>query len=379
MTRGRTTTYSYGDPDFPHQITGITDERGAVPIEYVYDDLGRVATKKIHGEDVSFLYGPPADVAPAPLPLLDPGNEITRVIDREGNVTDYELHGAAGGPIDELGKFGLRRKVMWTESGKGNDPLRDGEPMAWERRWLQDCDCLAPKAVSQPFRYEGAGVYADDRGNTIVLDDVDAMPVDYPTEFYDYNDRRQVTAYEYRGFDPGSGEVETIHWEKTYDVFERFSRELTYTEPRAFDDSGLYDGLDFTHVYTYDTDRDGGQGRFRGGNRIGHRAPLVTRGVDGPQVIEEKLDLQRVRSGDQPHRSQRQRHSIHLFRRSVDWRRHQYQGGARRLHGVDDPRCRRFGGRGDRAHDELSGQRARHDDPEDGSEGLRLRCRVQRP
>jgi RHS repeat-associated protein len=287
VTRGRTTTYSYGDPDFPHQITGITDERGAVPIEYVYDDLGRVATKKIHGEDVSFLYGPPADVAPAPLPLLDPGNEITRVIDREGNVTDYELHGAAGGPIDELGKFGLRRKVMWTESGKGNDLLRDGEPMAWERRWLQDCDCLAPKAVSQPFRYEGAGVYADDRGNTIVLDDVDAMPVDYPTEFYDYNDRRQVTAYEYRGFDPGSGEVETIHWEKTYDVFERFSRELTYTEPRAFDDSGLYDGLDFTHVYTYDTDRDGGQGRFRGGNRIGHRAPLVTRGVDGPQVIEE--------------------------------------------------------------------------------------------
>ncbi len=266
VTRRRTTTYSYDDPNLPHAITRITDERGAVPVGYTYyHDLphpGRVATKTINGEAVTFLYDPSADAVPAPLSVLDFGNTVTRVIDREGNVTDYEMHGKGGGPIDGTGKLGVRRTVRWTESGKDNAPLRAGEPLYWERRWLHDCDCLAPRQVSQPFRSD-AGLTFDELG----------MPVDYPTEHYEYNDRRQVTAYEYRGFDAS----ESIRWQKTYDDFAGFSRELTYTEPRAFDDHPIYTGLDFTHTYAYDA----------AGNRIRHDAPTVTRGVDGQQVITE--------------------------------------------------------------------------------------------
>ena len=73
-----------------------------------------MATRRINGEVVTFLHnlqdaqafdGEKAagdDAMPPPLPVLDPGNEITRVIDREGNITDYEMHGAAGGPIDSV-------------------------------------------------------------------------------------------------------------------------------------------------------------------------------------------------------------------------------------------------------------------------------------
>jgi RHS repeat-associated protein len=271
VTKGRTTAFAYEDARFPHHITRITDERGAVPIEYTYHkdlpNLGRVATKKINGEDVAFIYDPPTSSVPAPLPVLDPGNAVTRVIDREGNVTDYETHGPAGGPIEGMGKFGLRRKVRWTVRGQGNEPLRSDEPLHWEQRWLHDCDCLAPRQVSQPFR-------SDDE---LTFDDL-GMPVGYPTEHFEYNDRRQVTAYAYVGAIPTPvtrGEV--IRWEKTYDTAERFSRLLSYTEPRGFDANPIYAGLNLTHTYTYD----------RAGNRVRHDAPVVTRGVEGEQAVTE--------------------------------------------------------------------------------------------
>lgn len=301
-TRGRTTTFAYDDANFPHHITAIRDDRNAVPVAYTYyhegPNLGRVATKEINGDAVTYFYGLEAEAGaaggnggigqvgrpamgalagaqganqlPSPLPVLDPGNRITRVIDREGNVTDYETHGPAGGPIKTddasgvgLGKFGLRRKVTWTEDGLGNEPLRTGEPLYWEQRWLHDCDCLVPIQVSQSFRSDDSLSF-----------DENGMPVDYPTEFFKYNDRRQMRTYEYRGF----ARSERIRWEKTYTSFERFSRERTYKEPRAFDDHPIYAGLDFTHRYRYDN----------AGNRIRHEAPDVTRGVEGPpQVITE--------------------------------------------------------------------------------------------
>ena len=278
----RSTTLSYGDPLFPHQITAFEDERRAVPVEYEYHsdaaNFGRVAVKRINGKDVRYFYGiqsagrgisPRGTVAsvvvgPEPLPLLEAANTVTRIIDREGNITDHEIHSEAGGPISGTGKFGLRRKVSWTESGKGNPPLRQDEPLFWEMRQLHDCDCLAPIQVSQPFR-------SDDN---LEFDPMTQMPLDYPTEFFEYADHpvhRQVTGYGYRGFG------ESIRWEKTYDTFERFSRELTYKEPRAFDDNPIYDDLDFTHTYQYDLV----------GNRIRHDSPTVTQGVDQPQVITE--------------------------------------------------------------------------------------------
>lgn len=270
----RTTALSYGDPLLPHQITRITDERGAVPVEYEYysdaANFGRVAVKRINGQDVRYFYDIQAPGAsfegPQPLDALEAANSVTRVIDREGNITDHENHSQAGGPISGAGKFGLRRKVYWTESGQGNPPLREDEPLFWEMRQLHDCDCLAPVQVSQPFRSD------DD-----LQFDALKMPLDYPSEFFEYGGdpvHRQVTAYEYRGFG------ESIRWEKTYDTFERFSRELTYREPRAFDDNPIYDGLDFTHFYQYD----------EAGNRVRHDAPNVTRGVDQPQAITESWE-----------------------------------------------------------------------------------------
>jgi RHS repeat-associated protein len=274
VRRGRTTTFSYGDPALPNQITRITDARGAVAVEYTYHhnppDVGRVAVERVNGRDITFLYDPPATAVPAPLGRLEPGNRVTRVVDRAGNVTDHEMHGPAGGPLQGMGKFGLRRRVVWTERGKGNPPLRAGEPLAWEQRWLQECDCLTPRAVSQPFRREAPDLAQDDAGRALAFD-ANGMPAGYPTEHFAYNDRRQVTAYELRSF----GEV--IRWEKTYDTFERFSRLVSYTEPRAFDDNPLYAGLSFTHAYAYDAR----------GNRIRHQAPRVTRGVESAQTIVE--------------------------------------------------------------------------------------------
>lgn len=291
---GRRTLLAYDDPRFPTQITRITDPRGAVPIEYIYDGAGRVQAKRINGREVRFIYGPPSGgPPPKPLPVLEPDNRLTRVIDREGNVTDYETLGPLGNPRrDGRGRFGPRRTVEWTASGAGQAPLRDGEPPYWERRWLQDCDCLAPRKVSQSFRPDQAIAF-----------DADGMPLDYPTETFEYNDRHQMTAYLYadvsRPEDMADLEGacrknaiwptrETICWTKTYDRFERFSRLLTYTEPRSFDDNPIYRGMSFTHTYAYDTRFNPETGRFADGNRTVHLGPTVTRGVQTPQTIFER-------------------------------------------------------------------------------------------
>lgn len=257
VTASRFTTISYDDENFPNHFTAITDQRGATPMVWQYNANGRVNRITINGNDVRFQYNPSAN--PVPLEKLESTNRITRVRDRENNVCDYEIHWTQGGPLGE-GRFGIRRKICWTETGKGNNPLRAGEPDFWEQRWLHDCNCLAPIKVSQPFR--------SDDGLTF---DANGIPTTYPVESFVYNDRRQVTEYTYAGF----GEM--IRWRKTYDTFANFSRMLTYTEPRGFDDNPLYDGLSFVHTYEYDG----------AGNLLVHTSPTVTRGVLAAQAIEE--------------------------------------------------------------------------------------------
>ena len=57
------------------------------------------------------------DGAPGPLELLEATNLITRVIDREGNITDHEIHGSAGGPLNGAGQYGIRRTVIRRPGG----------------------------------------------------------------------------------------------------------------------------------------------------------------------------------------------------------------------------------------------------------------------
>ncbi|MGH7869216.1 MAG: hypothetical protein ACREP9_16675, partial [Candidatus Dormibacteraceae bacterium] len=123
VTRGRTTTIVYTNLQslfFTNSafVASLTDDRGAVPQAWIYDAQGRVVTNFINGKPEVHIYRPNSN--PTPLPLLDPMNLITRTIDREGNVTDYEIHSRAGGPLGGAGQFGIRRKVTWTETGKGN-------------------------------------------------------------------------------------------------------------------------------------------------------------------------------------------------------------------------------------------------------------------
>jgi RHS repeat-associated protein len=294
VRRGRTTTLGYDEAQppaplgrFPHHLVRITDGRGAVPTEYSYyrdpaepQRFGRVATETRNGKVLRFDYavGPAAD--PPPAPPLEPGNAVTRVVDREGNVTDYEMHGPGGGALGG-GRFGLRRKRVWTESGLGRAPLRPAEPAAWEERQLQDSDSLMPKQVSEPFRFEGGELYTDGRGNLLDFDEA-GMPLGYAGEAFAYNESRQVTAYERNGV---AGE--RIRWTKTYAPFAAFSRELSYVEPRGFDPRPLYAGLGpqaFTHRYAYDAR----------GNLLRHDAPPVTRGVAGAQAISESWSYNRA-------------------------------------------------------------------------------------
>jgi RHS repeat-associated protein len=263
----RAPVFKYDDPHWPHQISRTIDPRGAVTVSYTYGGDGRVEARTVNGRAVTYVYQPGTDATPRPLAPLEATNRITRVIDRAGNVVDYEMHGPEGGPIAHKGAFGLRRQVEWTERGKGDPPLRPGgatvggEPEYRERRWLHDCDCLSPIQVSQPFTPDD-GLRFDDR----------KMPLDYPAELFAYNDRRQVTAHEVRG-----GPGESIREERTYAPIEQLSRMLTSTEPRGFDGSPLSAGLSFVHTYEYDIR----------GNLTAHSAPDVTRGVPARQPIRE--------------------------------------------------------------------------------------------
>ncbi len=258
----RTWTLSYEDQTFPSHVTAVTDQRHATPRAHVYDDQGRVETALINGKPVTFLYG--CDYA---LDRLEQGNVVTRVIDREGNVSDHEIHGDAGGPIESRGRFGLRRKVTWTERGKGNTPLRDDEPAYWEQRWLHDCDCLSPLVVVEPFSSDDAcALEFNSQG----------IPSNWPRRIYTYNHFRQATVDLYTD---GVNAIRTqsSYQDLAFGLKGQYSRQLTWSDPRAFDQSPIYTGLSFEHSYHYDEH----------GNRTRHDAPTVTRGLDAPQKISE--------------------------------------------------------------------------------------------
>jgi RHS repeat-associated protein len=265
VTRGRTTTIAFTNTQYPSHITSVTDDRGAVPQAWVYDSQGRVVTNFINGHPEVHIYDPTAN--PAPLAKLDSTNLITRTIDREGNITDYEMHSRAGGPVGGAGQFGLRRKVTWTQSGQGNPPLRTGEALYYDQRWLQNCDCLSPEIVVQPF---------SSLDLSSISFDTNQIPLNWPRTMLTYNDNRQVTSDLY------TDGTNSIQITSTYQPFSfgqnyQFSRLVTRTDPRQYDTNPIYAGLNFVHTYQYDAY----------GNRISHAAPTVTRGVSAPQAIVE--------------------------------------------------------------------------------------------
>lgn len=258
----RMTLLGYADERFPSHITAITDPRGATPEARVYDTLGRVRTTFINRRPVHYHYD--VDFA---LDKLEPTNLVTRVIDREGNVNDYEIHGTAGSALNGRGRFGLRRRITWTERGKGNAPLREAEPDYWEQRWLHDCNCLAPVVTTQPFSNEDAkNLRFDDNG----------IPVNWPRTVYTYNDWRQVLV-DLCTDGSESIRTESAYQEQAFGNKDQYSRKIRWIEPRGFDDNLIYTELNFVHTYQYDAR----------GNRTQHDSPTVTRGVDTPQVITE--------------------------------------------------------------------------------------------
>jgi RHS repeat-associated protein len=248
------------------QLASITDERDATPYEFGYDSDGRVEQVRANGNVVQIIYEPQDN--PEPLDLLDEGNFWVRWVDREGNTTDYELHGSEGGPLAGAGAWGLRRSITWTEIGKGNDPLREGDPEYFERRLLQDCDCLAPHMVAQPFS-------SDEIGDLEL--GVPGIPLNWPREIYERNRFAQIEHYTY------TDGLEVIRTESTYQPGAfgdggEYSRLLQSIDPRTFDDNPLYAGLVLAHRYEYDPR----------GNLIRRLLPTVTRGVPASQPIAEE-------------------------------------------------------------------------------------------
>ena len=148
-------------------------------------------------------------------------NLITRTIDREGNITDYEIHSRAGGPVGGAGQFGIRRKVTWTQSGQGNPALRPGEPAYYEQRWLQNCDCLSPEIVTQPFSSMDAAM---------LNFDANAIPMNWPRRIYTYNGNRQVTSDLYTD-GTNSIQVTSTYQASSFGQANQFSRLLTRTDP----------------------------------------------------------------------------------------------------------------------------------------------------
>ncbi|MDR8391157.1 RHS repeat-associated core domain-containing protein [Aliifodinibius sp. S!AR15-10] len=281
-TQTRVWTLGYLDMEFPNHIRQVTDPRGAVPKAFEFDEYGRVNVARINSNDVIFQYqaGNEEFAIPIAFEPLEETNLCVSVTDREQNISVYEIHGAAGGPLnkdyhlfdeygrqlDTHGKFGLRRKLEITESGKGNEPLRPDEPPFWEQRWLHDCDCLSPAAIAEPFRGDESQIEYDDWG----------IPVNYPVDRFTYNTNRQILRRE------RTDGTDSIVTESTYQPYSfgdqgQFSRMLNHSESRAFDDNPIYSGLSFEHTYAYDS--------F--GNKTRYESPAVTRGVDTTQVIAE--------------------------------------------------------------------------------------------
>lgn len=279
-SRPRVWVLGYADDAFPNHIRAVTDPRGETPEAFDYDQYGRVNTAWINEKALRYQYqsGNPDFSFPISIALLEETNLCTAVTDREGNVTLHEIHGIARGPLNEKGqyyhehgryldgegRFGLRRQITLTETGKGNEPLRPDEPAYWEQRWLHDCDCLSPIVTTEPFRGDQTGIEFDAYG----------IPVNYPIDKFTYNQNKQEVRQE------RTDGTESIISQTTYQPYafgdqQQFSRPLSKTGPRAWDDNPIYAGLSFEHRYQYDA--------F--GNRILHESPTVTRGVGTPQVI----------------------------------------------------------------------------------------------
>ena len=237
VTQQRCWVFSYQNEQYPNQVTAETDPRGATYRENIFDDLGRAITARINGNNVRINY----DTIDLPLGLeqLELGNRIRSIVDREGNITYQEIHGFQGGPKKGLGRFGLRRSISLTESGKGNTPLREDEPEYWEQRWLQDCDCLVPIVETQLFSSNGlAGIQFDESG----------IPQNKPREVYTFNRFRQKLTWAY------TDGTNTIKNKWTYQRHgfggeQQFSRMATETDPREFDDNPIYAGINFIHPH----------------------------------------------------------------------------------------------------------------------------------
>jgi len=260
VTKSRGQHFAYTDPNFPNQFTSITDERGAVVRSLNLDDEGRVASQTLNGRTTQYLYEPTA--GPTPLPKLEPGNLLTRTIDPEGNVVDTEMVGPG-----QVGQYGIRRRVTWTRTGLGQTALRPGEPLYWEQRWQQSCDCLAPAAIAEPFSsLDLAGLSFDAAG----------LPNNWPRTSYTYNQFKQVLA-EVVAQGAGPLRTEFTYQPSGYGDNLQYARLLTRKEPRGFSGSPLYSGLSFVHHHEYDTR----------GNRLRHVAPTVTRGQSAPQPVVE--------------------------------------------------------------------------------------------
>ena len=266
VTQERCWTFGYRDDKFPNHMTSETDPRGATYRENVFDEKGRVITARINRKDVQIAYDSLA--LPLGIQLLDEGNRIRSITDREGNITYQEIHGLQGGPKNNTGRFGLRRSITLTERGKGNAPLREGEPEYWEQRWLHDCNCLVPIVVTQPFSSNDVlDIQFDELG----------IPKNYPQEIFTFNQLQQKTSWTYSdGTD--SIRKQWTYQPNAYGENQQFSRMLTETDPREFVENPIYAGLNFIHTHEYDT--------F--GNHIQHNAPTVTLGTTIPQKIRDQ-------------------------------------------------------------------------------------------
>ena len=233
------TGFRYENPDCGH-LSGVENPSGEVYLRFEYntDCTVKAITDPDGRTDLSVVAGS----GPAFLPTLDTGNQWVRETNEGGDVTDWEIHGAGGGPRG-AGDYGLRRAIQWTQAGLGNTALRTGDPDYFEQRWLHDSDSLTAIAATDPYR--------SDDGPGFSIDTATGMPIEGGLRTFEYNDhRRQITRSTWTdGVD---------NWEerRTYKTFEEYSGVSTYEDGRTFDGNPINTGLDFTVTYEYNDSGD---------------------------------------------------------------------------------------------------------------------------
>ncbi|MGE3164365.1 MAG: DUF6765 family protein [Planctomycetota bacterium] len=270
--------------DSQDRIVAIQDGRGATPMAVTYEGITRrVASVTMNGHAWNLTRNLASVPVPARPSLLDPGNYVVAVTDPLGYVVDYECHGASGGPIvgadsTGQGKFHVRRILQYTRQGLGNPPLRVDEPDYFAQVFLHNCDCGTEIVRTEPFRSD----------EPITFDSL-GVPTNYPRWVYTYDNLRNVTSVEKRGFAPD----EIIRTEQTFQNYvsaldpvngvsvTQRSRMTRYRPPRHFSTNPLYAGLNFEHEFEYDAR----------GNLVLHRFPDVTQGPSAPQAgVVETLE-----------------------------------------------------------------------------------------